>query len=346
MSLIVQLERQEMSTLSKATEIAHNVWLGPTQDPNTPIDPNDPVFDISIEASDLAQPMDLDILNKVAEMSLSVPQDIEFPSSGSILPPTWSHSAVDNLLDTLHWIYALANPEMTPDPSENGSCDGEGDVNMKIVSPQPRRTLIHCMDGYTETSLLALAYTMFAECLPVHEAWIRLHVEKKRNFFAYPSDVSLLTSIQPRIMQESPRSEGLALSSLPPEPAWKKQLDGSLPSRILPYMYLGNLAHANNPDLLKILGIHRVLSIGEPVNWSNGPKAQGWGAEKLLFVNGVQDNGVDPLMQEFERCLDFIAKGKEEGTATLVHCRVGVSRSATICIAEVMASMGYSFPRA
>lgn len=39
-------------------------------------------------------------------------------------------------------------------------------------------------------------------------------------------------------------------------------------------------------------------------------------------------------------------KGKDEGTATLVHCRVGVSRSATICIAEVMSSMGLSFPRA
>ena len=335
-----------MATLSKASEIAHNVWIGPTRDPSAPVHPDDPVFDILIEACDLAQPLDLDILNKIAEMSLSVPQEIEFPSSGSILPPTWSHAAVDGLLDTLHWIHALANPEMTPDPSEDGSHDSEGDVHMKIVSPQPRKILIHCMDGYTETSLLALAYMMFVECIPVHEAWTRLHVEKKRNFFAYPSDVSLLTSIQPRLMQESPLSGGQALSSVPIEPAWKKQLDGSLPSRILPYMYLGNLAHANNPDLLQILGIRRVLSIGEPVNWANSPKAQDWGMEKLLFVNGVQDNGVDPLMGEFERCLDFIAQGKEEGTATLVHCRVGVSRSATICIAEVMASMGYSFPRA
>jgi len=47
-----------------------------------------------------------------------------------------------------------------------------------------------------------------------------------------------------------------------------------------------------------------------------------------------------------DKCLNFIRRGKIDGTATLVHCRVGVSRSATICIAEVMATMGLSFPRA
>lgn len=39
-------------------------------------------------------------------------------------------------------------------------------------------------------------------------------------------------------------------------------------------------------------------------------------------------------------------RGRQNGTATLVHCRVGVSRSATICIAEVMQAFGMSFPRA
>lgn len=41
-----------------------------------------------------------------------------------------------------------------------------------------------------------------------------------------------------------------------------------------------------------------------------------------------------------------IDRGRRNGTATLVHCRVGVSRSATICIAEVMRALGMSFPRA
>ena len=39
-------------------------------------------------------------------------------------------------------------------------------------------------------------------------------------------------------------------------------------------------------------------------------------------------------------------EGRRRGEPTLVHCRVGVSRSATICIAEVIRSLGLSLPRA
>ena len=296
--------------MSKASEIAHNVWLGPTPDsalcPST-MTQDEPFFDILIETSDLAQIPHINSLNHIAEHSNAAQQHLEFPSSGSILPPTWSHQEVDGLMETCQWIHKLANPMMTPDPSEDGEQDSDGDIQMKILSPRPRRILIHCTDGYTESTLLALAYFMYAEYVPAHEAWLRLHCEKQRNFFAYPSDVALLTSIQPRILQESPRSQGSLFSATPDEPAWLSRIDGSLPSRILPYMYLGNLGHANNPELLKAMGINRILSVGEPVNWTREDLEQ-WGIENLLFIDQVQDNGVDPLTNEFERCLEFIGK--------------------------------------
>ncbi|MCJ1246498.1 tyrosine/serine/threonine protein phosphatase pps1 [Trapelia coarctata] len=305
-----QWERQEMCAMSKASEIANNVWLGPTPDTTqcpSSAGTEDPDYDILIEASDLARVPDCKMLHRVADLSACSPQFVEFPSSGSIMPPSWSHSEVDGLLETCQWIYRLANPDLTPASSDDSEQDSEGDIPMKTLFPRPRRILLHCADGYTESSLLALTYFMYVECVPVHEAWIRMHCEKKRNFFAYPSDVALLTSIQPRILQESPLSQGLIPSSLPEDPVWLKHIDGSLPSRILPYMYLGNLGHANNPELLVAMGIERVLSVGEEVNWP-AEKKECWGKDNLLLVDRVQDNGVDPLTEEFDRCLEFIGE--------------------------------------
>lgn len=340
-------ERQEMCNMSKASEIARNVWLGPTPDSLLcpPLENDDePAFDILVEANDLAQPPDTHTLKRIGELSYSVPQHLEYPSSGSIMPQAHTKKGSDPLKTMCQWIYKLANPKNTPDASEDEENDSDGDIPMKPIFPQPRKFLIHCTDGYTESTLLGLAYFMYAEQVAVHEAWLRLHCEKKRNFFAYPSDVALLASLQPRLVPTLSLTRDRSQAAQE-EPAWISRIDGSLPSRILPYMYLGNLGHANNPDLLKEMGIKRVLSVGEPANWTKA-QIEAWGQKSLLFIDRVQDNGVDPLMKDFERCLDFIAKGKSDGTATLVHCRVGVSRSATICIAEVMASHGLSFPRA
>jgi len=156
---------------------------------------------------------------------------------------------------------------------------------------------------------------MYSNGVPVHKAYIELHKDLGRNFFAYASDVALLTAIQPRILQSSPACTNYSLTTLnPPAPDWLHKVDGSLPSRITDYMYLGNLGHANNPGLLKELGIGQVLSVGECVNWTPEerktfqgiPVADETVQERLMFIDRVQDNGVDPLTEEIPRCLDFI----------------------------------------
>ena len=296
-----------MYEMSKASEIARNVWLGPTPESLLWCPPGSqqrPSFDILIEANDLAQTPDLYTLEQTGEKSYSAPQHLEFPSSGSILPPSWLSSTVDPLTQTCSWIYRLANPSAAPDEDEDEP-DADGDIPMKELSPNPRKILIYCTDGYTESTLLALAYLMYAEAIPLHDAWLRLHREKNRNFFAYPTDVALLTSLQPRLLGLSPQARHSTLSALPAAPAWLSRVDGSLPSRILPYMYLGNLLHANNPDLLRAMGITRVLSVGEPVGWRKTQLGR-WGLRNLYFVDRIQDNGVDPLIGEIEGCLEFI----------------------------------------
>jgi len=341
-------ERYEMCAMSKASEISNNVFLGPTPDPNLHLEcPGEDQFDMLIEATDLAHVPEARSL-RALRMGLDKAQrkaamHMEFPSSGNIMLPTWSHSEVDGLMDMCKWIYELANPQEAKRMKRRRSDEDEA-IEVDDVC-KPRKFLIHCTDGYTESTLLALAYFMYAEGLPVHDAWIQLHREKGRNFFAYPSDVALLTAIQPRILQESPRFNQSVLSMS--EPRWLSKMDGSLPSRILPYMYLGNLGHANNPELLHALGITRVLSVGESLSWPvDITQELNWPSDNFLMIDQVQDNGVDPLWAEFERCLKFIEDGRRDGGATLVHCRVGVSRSATICIAEVMNELGLNFPRA
>ncbi|KAF2129515.1 dual specificity protein phosphatase PPS1 [Dothidotthia symphoricarpi CBS 119687] len=341
-------ERYEMCAMSKASEISNNVFLGPTPDPAVhPDSLNADAYDMLIEATDLAHVPESRSLralrNALERTGRKSALHMEFPSSGSILPPTWSHGDVDGLMDTCKWMYELANPHEVRRTKRRRSDDDEA-IELDDV-PVPRKFLIHCTDGYTETTLLALAYFMYAEGLPAHDAWIQMHRDKGRNFFAYPTDVALLTTIQPRILQESPRFKQSVYHLS--EPRWMSKIDGSLPSRILPYMYLGNLNHANNPEVLRELGITRILSVGEALSWPEDVRKKlNWPSENFYMVDRVQDNGVDPLWDEFERCLKFIEAGKADGGATLVHCRVGVSRSATICIAEVMKELGLSFHRA
>ena len=330
-----------MCTMSTPTEICHNVWLGPTPDPTLPLAPDgeiaytDTGFDIQVEASDLAQIPDsktFEALEQYLERKDSgdMPECelpmLEFPGSGAILPPTWSQVEVDCLMATCEWLYKQANSAPAPPKRRDSKLslspsperDLDGDSIMQGSETQAgggRKILIHCTDGYTESSLLALAYYMYAECIPAHDAWLHLHREKGRNFFAYHSDVALLRAIQPRILQASPNYSGNYKQLCPPVPDWLEKMDGSLPSRILPYMYLGNLGHANNPSLLRELGIGQILSVGEPVSWSR-EMIGSWPQEHLLYVDKVQDNGVDPLTDEFGRCLEFIGKHPQTQSPT------------------------------
>ncbi|KAK6954986.1 hypothetical protein Daesc_002616 [Daldinia eschscholtzii] len=343
-------ERLEMYSMTKATEISRNVWMGPTPEPSGEEEKS---YDILIECSDLGR-LNPGALQAIAESTNSEGKRsyLDFPSSGSILAPTWSHAEADGILETCKWLWHLSHGSL---PLRSDT-DVDGDSNMsdsssatEVEMRPSRRILIHCGDGYTESTMLGIAYFSYSTGRPVHEAWMDLHTKMKRNFFAYPTDVALLTSIAPRLLHESPICSDKSLLEITNlvrnEPKWLASLDGSFPSRILDYMYLGNLGHANNPDLLKAMGIHQILSVGETASWRDGD-LEAWGTDNVLAVEKVQDNGIDPLTKEFEKCLEFIDRGRRNGTATLVHCRVGVSRSATICIAEVMRALNLSFPRA
>ena len=318
-------ERVEMCAMSKASEISTGVYQGPSPNPATipPTGGCDPTFDLFVECSDHANVPDKKLLSFKSKQLQSRcnndPVHISFPSSGSMMPSAYGSAEADGIIAMCQWIYNLTHvPQSSAVPC---TPDKDGDIPMTELTPRTRKVLLHCPDGYTETSMLTVAYYMFAEGVPLHDAWIQLHTYKKRNFFAYGSDVALLRTIEERILHESPAATA---EKATPQPSWLGKLDGSLPSRISPYMYLGNLTHANNPEMLRRLGIQRILSVGEPVSWTK-TDWDAWGRENVLFVDRVQDNGIDELGPEIERCLDFI--GKPRTLSYLEHMLIMLPRS-------------------
>jgi dual specificity MAP kinase phosphatase len=313
-------ERREMYDMTQASEISRNVWLGPTPDAGSEEEQS---YDVLIECSDLGRlnPAALQAISELADDETKQ-YHLDFPSSGSILPPTWSHAEADGILETCKWLYHLSHGTRPPPPTQPTEhpppdTDTDGDTPMTTATPppniRPRKILLHCNDGYTESTMLAVAYHSYASGLPAPTAWLDLHTTHRRNIFAYPSDVGLLSAIAPRLLRSSPATtnpHNIPLSDLATmlqqhEPRWFTGFDGSFPSRVLEYMYLGNLGHANNPDLLRALGIGQILSVGEQAMWRDG-ELEEWGVDNVCLVKGVQDNGIDSLMDEFERCLEFI----------------------------------------
>ncbi|CCE81647.1 Piso0_002309 [Millerozyma farinosa CBS 7064] len=158
---------------------------------------------------------------------------------------------------------------------------------------------------------------------------------------------------------------------------WVTKVEGSMPSRILPYLYLGSLQHANCLPLMSKLGIRQIISVGEHLDWLHGSTFQAnfkvdsniidggnlveytitplneeilpCPVDKVLKVNNLQDDGIDELSSSLPTILDYIQQFYDRSngdTKILVHCRVGVSRSATVAIAEVMKRLQVSLPEA
>jgi dual specificity MAP kinase phosphatase len=58
-----------------------------------------------------------------------------------------------------------------------------------------RKILVYCQDGYTETSIIILAYIMSSLAISLPEAYLYLQNIAKRSFFIYPGDKQLLIKV-------------------------------------------------------------------------------------------------------------------------------------------------------
>ncbi|KAI8099233.1 uncharacterized protein BX664DRAFT_320740 [Halteromyces radiatus] len=456
----LEREKTEMQEMTSATELTENIWLGNTFDAPASINSDDFIdmkddhedmdifhdqenphgFSVCIECHDLSD-MPLPSILTLAKETLNelgpeeMPSEIihlDMYSTGSIIESSEQLDRfLDNLLSLLQFMDTISQGTVADNDSPSITVNG-------------RRILIHCSDGYTETSILALSWVMYKLKLPLPKAY--LYLQDRRSFFVLSTDVPLLRRIEQTLFEDNTKNTAPSLSSSltlqqeikfqyeqhhqlqkrkrvdtmefeessslsvtssslpldhhitstyetnssqhlihynkianictdkrdeyiddvndieetistksysgheseekdklpvitssPPNIEnmrlypwfYSPRFEGSFPSRIMPFLYLGNLNHATNPDMLQALGITHVVSVGENASLNQDQF-------KLLFLDNLYDDGIDSIRSRFEETMAFIDEAYAQGTKCLIHCRVGVSRSAAVTICYVM----------
>ncbi|CAF3419955.1 unnamed protein product [Rotaria socialis] len=111
------------------------------------------------------------------------------------------------------------------------------------------------------------------------------------------------------------------------------QMDKS--TMILPHLYLGSEWNASNFEELKANNIGYVLNVSREID-NFFP-----GHFKYLNVR-VHDHDDADLLKEWEKTFRFINEAKLNNQSCLVHCKMGISRSASTVLAYLMKENNHS----
>ncbi|XP_071377454.1 dual specificity protein phosphatase 13A [Centroberyx affinis] len=105
---------------------------------------------------------------------------------------------------------------------------------------------------------------------------------------------------------------------------------------VWPNLYIGNVAVAQNRSTLHKLGITHVLNAAHGKQGSIGDQSF-YGNTCLYCGIPAEDSDHFDLSQYFKPAADFIHKAlKSKDGKVLVHCIMGMSRSATLVLAYLM----------
>lgn len=150
----------------------------------------------------------------------TLPSSLSLPDNNQ----TTLNNFLNSLIDQAFWLYDQANPSSSfTSPSFNTNINTTSSSSSSSTSsstPSPnqfqqskskskskgRKILIHCRDGYTETSLLALVYLSISNRQGIASSYLTLHNlnpsasleegEGGRSFFVYEKDMKLLKDLE------------------------------------------------------------------------------------------------------------------------------------------------------
>ncbi|XP_040905371.1 dual specificity protein phosphatase family protein [Toxotes jaculatrix] len=105
---------------------------------------------------------------------------------------------------------------------------------------------------------------------------------------------------------------------------------------VWPDLYIGNVAVAQNRKTLNKLGITHVMNAAHSKQGSIGDQSF-YGNTCVYYGIPAEDSDHFDLSQYFKPAADFIHKAlKSKDGKVLVHCIMGVSRSATLVLAYLI----------
>ncbi|KAL8182922.1 UNVERIFIED_CONTAM: hypothetical protein K2H54_007737 [Gekko kuhli] len=111
------------------------------------------------------------------------------------------------------------------------------------------------------------------------------------------------------------------------------------PSRIFDHLYLGSEWNAANLEELQRNNISHILNVTREID--------NFFPEHFTYMNvRLYDEETAQLLPHWKETYSFISAARVRGSRVLVHCKMGVSRSASTVIAYVMKAYGWSLEQA
>lgn len=102
-------------------------------------------------------------------------------------------------------------------------------------------------------------------------------------------------------------------------------------SWVTPYLLLGAWPRTDDLAALRAAGVGAILSLRD-----GAEPARRYRQDRLAFLQVPIRDFAGPTPAQLDACCGFIDAQREAGRAVLVHCALGVGRSASVVLAYLM----------